>query len=378
MGCSWVKEVYKLARIELQGVTKVFNRTVEAVKELNMVIDDKKVVCLLGPSGCGKTTTMRIIAGLEEPTKGRVLFDGEDVTFLRPSERDVAMVFQFPTVYPHLSLYENLALPLQGRGMDPNAILKRLEFVVEQLKIPKDALRRKAGNIDPGLRQRIAIGRAIVREPKVFLFDEPLTNLDTATRVELMGLIKHLSREVGQTFVYVTHDQSEAMSLADKIAVMKDGQLVQYDDPDVVYEFPKNTFVGWFLGNPGMNFLHAKIEEEKGALYFRIGPKRLEVALETLQHLLRKQSASECIVGIRPEYISVSPVQKEDSAIEGLCVFVEFVGGREIFHVRIEEGIEVRVKAFPREDIQEGQRVFIGFPEERIRIFSLDGVALQD
>ena len=378
MGCSWVREVYRLARVELQGVTKVFNRTVEAVKELNMVIDDKKVVCLLGPSGCGKTTTMRIIAGLEEPTKGRVLFDGEDVTFLQPSERDVAMVFQFPTVYPHLSLYENLALPLRGIGMDPSAILKRLELVVEQLKIPKDMLQRKAGSIDPGLRQRIAIGRAIVREPKVFLFDEPLTNLDAATRIELMGLIKHLSREVGQTFVYVTHDQSEAMSLADKIAVMKDGQLIQYDSPDVVYEFPGNTFVGWFLGNPGMNFLRVKIEEEQETLYLRVGSKRFRVALETLQHLLRKQSAPECIVGIRPEYVSVSPVQKEDSAIEGLCVFVEFIGGREVFHIRIEEGVEIRTKAFPREDIQEGQKVFVGFPEEKIRIFSLNGVALQD
>lgn len=366
-----------MARIELQGVTKVFNRTVEAVKELNMVIDDKKVVCLLGPSGCGKTTTMRIIAGLEEPTRGRVLFDGEDVTPLRASERDVAMVFQFPTVYPHLSLYENLALPLWGKGLDSATIRKRVELVVEQLKIPGNVLQRKASSIDPGLRQKIAIGRAIIRKPKVFLFDEPLTNLDATARAELMGLIKHLSREVGQTFVYVTHDQSEAMSLADKIAVMKDGQLVQYDDPDTVYEFPESTFVGWFLGNPGMNFLRAKVEEEK-QIYLRIGPERFEITLPALQYLLQKRRVSECIVGIRPEYVLISPTREKNCSIEGLCVFVEFIGGREIFHIRIGEEIEIRAKAFPRGDIQEGQKVFVGFPGDKIRIFSLDGIVFRD
>lgn len=367
----------KLARIELQNVTKVFNRTVEAIKDLSMVIDDKKVVCLLGPSGCGKTTTMRIIAGLEEPTEGRVLFDGEDVTHLQASERDVAMVFQFPTVYPHLSLYENLALPLRGKGLSSAIIHKRVELVVEQLKIPRGVLQRRADSIDPGLRQKIAIGRAIIREPKVFLFDEPLTNLDATARTELMGLIKHLSKEVGQTFVYVTHDQSEAMSLADKIAVMKDGQLVQYDNPDTVYEFPRNTFVGWFLGNPGMNFIHARVREEKETLYLEAGPERFKVTLPALQHLLRKQFHSECIVGIRPEYVLVSPVRKDTCSIKGLCIFVEFVGGREIFHIRVGEEVEIRAKAFPREDIQEGQEVFINFLEEKLRIFSPDGVALQ-
>ncbi len=365
-----------MARIELQGITKVFNRTVEAVKELNMVIENKKVVCLLGPSGCGKTTTMRIIAGLEEPTKGRVLFDGEDVTYLRASERDVAMVFQFPTVYPHLSLYENLALPLQGKGLGSVALRRRVELVVEQLKIPGSVLQRKAGNVDPGLRQKVAIGRAIIREPQVFLFDEPLTNLDATARAELMGLIKHLSREVGQTFVYVTHDQSEAMSLADKIAVMKDGRLIQYDNPDVVYEFPENTFVGWFLGNPGMNFLHGGVEEEEGRVYLRIGSEKLGVTSPALQRLLQRQPTPECIIGIRPEYVLLSPVRTESCFVRGLCVFIEFVGGREIFHICIGEETEVRVKTFPREDIQEGQEIFIGFPEDKVRIFSLDGVAL--
>lgn len=365
-----------MARIELQGVTKIFNRTVEAVKELDMVIEDKKVVCLLGPSGCGKTTTLRIIAGLEEPTRGRVLFDGTDVTSLRASERDVAMVFQFPTVYPHLSLYENLALPLQGKGLDSAAIRRRVELVIEQLKIPGDMLRRKAGSIDPGLRQKIAIGRAIIRKPKVFLFDEPLTNLDATARVELMGLIKHLSREVGQTFVYVTHDQSEAMSLADKIAIMKDGRLVQYDSPDILYEFPENTFVGWFLGNPGMNFLRGEAEEEGGKVYLRIGSERLKIASPALQKLLRGRVA-ECIVGLRPEYVLLSPIRTEDCSIRGLCAFVEFVGGREIFHIRVGEEVEIRAKAFPREDIREGQEIFIGFPEDRIRVFSSDGVLLR-
>lgn len=365
-----------MSQIELQGVTKIFNKSVEALKELNMVIQDKKVVCLLGPSGCGKTTTMRIIAGLEEPTTGEVFFDEQNVTSLRASERDVAMVFQFPTVYPHLSVYDNLALPLRRGKLNEKILRQKVELVVEQLKFPTDVLSRKSGIIDPGLRQKVAIGRAIIREPKVFLFDEPLTNLDATTRTELMSLIKHLSREVGQTFVYVTHDQSEAMSLADKIAVMKKGKLLQYDDPDTVYEFPQTSFVGWFLGNPGMNFFPCRTLAEGERFYLEFEDNRIEVC-GMAKKLLEDTTAREVTLGVRPEYIMVSPQKNERCSLQGFCDFVEFIGGRQVFHLHLGRSIEIRAKDFPRQDLRSGMPVFIGIPEEKMRFFSQDGYALR-
>ncbi|MGC8778428.1 MAG: ABC transporter ATP-binding protein, partial [Candidatus Caldatribacteriaceae bacterium] len=346
--------------------------SVRAVKDLNMVIEDKKVVCLLGPSGCGKTTTMRIIAGLESPTTGNVFFDGQDVTPLGARERDVAMVFQFPTVYPHLSVYDNLSLPLQGRKLARNVLQQKIDLVIEQLGIPTEALGKKSGSIDPGLRQKVAIGRAIIREPKVFLFDEPLTNLDATARIELMSLIKHLSKEVGQTFVYVTHDQSEAMSLADAIAVMKDGELLQYEDSDTIYEFPQTTFVGWFLGNPGMNFISCQLKTEGTKVFLEFGSHRLGIS-SSWKKLLADEVSSEVILGIRPEYVTMSFHETQECPVRGLCSFVEFVGGREIFHIHLGEGIEIRVKDFPRGDVQSDMEVFIGFPEDKIRFFSPGG-----
>jgi len=361
-----------VAQIELKEINKVFNRSVRAVKDLNMIIEDRKVVCLLGPSGCGKTTTMRIIAGLENPTTGSVFFDGQDVTPLNASERDIAMVFQFPTVYPHLSIYDNLTLPLQGKKLAKNVIRQKVDLVVDQLKIPTEVLGKKSGNIDPGLRQKVAIGRAIIREPKVFLFDEPLTNLDATARIELMSLIKHLSKEVGQTFVYVTHDQSEAMSLADAIAVMKDGELLQYEDSDTIYEFPQTTFVGWFLGNPGMNFISCQLKTEGEKMFLEFGNHRLEVS-SSQEKLLANVASSEVILGIRPEYVTMSLHKTQECSVRGICSFVEFVGGREIFHIHLGENIEIRAKDFPRGDLQSNMEVFIGFPEDKIRFFSPDG-----
>jgi len=365
-----------LAEVRLQGISKIFNRQVEAVKDLNMIVEDKKVVCLLGPSGCGKTTTVRIIAGLEEPTTGEVYLEGKEVTYLSPSERDVAMVFQFPAVYPNLSVYDNLAFPLRGKGLSSSQIDSRVKEVAKDLQVPFWALDKRAGTVDPGLRQKVAIGRAIVRKPKAFLFDEPLTNLDATTRTELMGIIKHLSREVGQTFVYVTHDQSEAMSLADKIGVMKDGSLIQYDEPDIVYEWPKNKFVGWFLGNPGMNFITGVLFQEGENLWLSFGKDRLEIS--KFKNLFSSLSSSEVILGIRPEYVEFvdNSLLHRNSTVSGICSFTEFLGGRMIAHIKLGEDIQIRVKDYPRSDIRENTIVSLNFPENKLRFFTPEGIAL--
>lgn len=367
-----------MAEVKLQEVSKIFNRRVEAVKNLNMVVEDRKVVCLLGPSGCGKTTTIRIIAGLEDPTTGEVYLGGEEVTSLSPSERDVAMVFQFPTVYPNLSVRDNLAFPLRGKNLSSSQINNRVEEVAKNLQLPLRVLDRKSGTVDPGLRQKVAIGRAIVREPKVFLFDEPLTNLDAAARTELMGIIKHLSRELGQTFVYVTHDQSEAMSLADKIAVMKDGSLIQYDDPDTIYEWPKNRFIGWFLGNPGMNFLNGILSQDRNNLWLSFGENRLEVS--KFKNLFSSLPSPEVILGIRPEYLEImgNSSLNRGNMVSGVCSFTEFLGGRMIAHIKLGEGMQVKVKDYPRPDIKENSIVTLNFPEDKLRFFTPGGIALKE
>lgn len=367
-----------MAEVRLQEVSKIFNHHVEAVKNLNMVVEDGKVVCLLGPSGCGKTTTIRIIAGLEEPTTGKVYLGGEEVTYLSPSERDVAMVFQFPTVYPNLSVRDNLVFPLRGKNLSSSQINNRVEEVVKNLQLPSRVLDRKAGTVDPGLRQKVAIGRAIVREPKAFLFDEPLTNLDATARTELMGIIKHLSRELGQTFVYVTHDQSEAMSLADRIAVMKDGSLIQYDDPDTIYEWPINRFVGWFLGNPGMNFIAGILSQEGDNLWLSFGKDRLEVS--KFRNLFSSLSSPKVILGIRPEYLEImdNSLLNSSNMVLGVCSFTEFLGGRMIAHIKIGEEMQIRVKDYPRPNIKENDVVTLNFPEDKLRFFTPEGIALKE
>lgn len=362
-----------MAKVELREVTKIFNRSVEAVKEMNMVIEDKKVVCLLGPSGCGKTTTMRMIAGLETPTRGRIFFNDQDVTFLSASERDVAMVFQFPTVYPNLSAWENLALPLRGKKEFTESMIKsKVNEVLEGLHFPPDMVYKKAGVLGPGLRQKLAIGRAVIRSPRVFLFDEPLSHLDATTRFELMALIKHLSRDVGQTFVYVTHDQSEAMSLADYIAVMKDGELLQYDDPDTIYEWPRNTFVGWFLGNPGMNYIKCSLQEEEGALWAVFGKNKIDISM--FKKRLTEVKSKEVILGIRPEYVRLVNSSQGDS-VKGVCKLVEFVGGRVVIHVDL-GGTMIRVKEYPQNEPPEDTPVSLQFLSDKLRLFNLDGHTL--
>jgi len=245
--------------IRLENVSKVFQGFV-ALKNINLRIGSGDFVVILGPSGCGKTTLLRIIAGLEKPTTGRIYFNDKDVTNLHPSKREVGMVFQNYALYPHMTVFENLAFPLRMSGFDKNKIKEEVEKIATKLKL-YEHLNKKPRQLSGGQRQRVALGRALIKRPKVFLFDEPLSNLDAHLRTEMRAEIARLHREIKTTTIYVTHDQVEALSLADKIVVMNMGEIVQVGTPMEIYENPVNTFVATFVGSPPMNLIFGEFSD---------------------------------------------------------------------------------------------------------------------
>src|SRR5215470_1493565 len=254
-----------MAQVVLRGINKFYD-TVHAVKDVNLQIRDKEFVVFVGPSGCGKTTTLRMIAGLEVVSSGDISIDGQVVNDLAPMDRDIAMVFQNYALYPHMSVYDNMAFGLKMRKFGRREIAKRVQEAADILDIG-DYLKRKPRQLSGGQRQRVALGRAIVRHPRVFLFDEPLSNLDAKLRVQMRVELKKLHQRLGTTAVYVTHDQVEAMTLGDRVVVMRDGVVQQVREPLELYNDPTNRFVAGFLGSPAMNFLNVTVAETNGALY---------------------------------------------------------------------------------------------------------------
>lgn len=246
-----------MAEIQIRGVHKRWGSFV-GVRDFNLTIQDREFLVLLGPSGCGKTTTMRMVAGLEDATAGDILIDGRRVNDLDPKDRDVAMVFQSYALYPNMNVYENIRFPLKVRGVDPTTHEARVLRAADMVEL-RPFLKRKPAELSGGQRQRVALARAIVREPNVFLMDEPLSNLDAKLRVSTRAQIKHLSHELGVTTIYVTHDQIEAMTLADRVVVMKSGMIQQVGAPTEIYDRPANTFVASFIGNPAMNLIEGHV-----------------------------------------------------------------------------------------------------------------------
>lgn len=359
-----------MASILLQNITKVFDNKVVAVKDLTLEIPDKGLVSLLGPSGCGKTTTMRIISGLEEPTKGRVFFDGKDVTQVSPEERNVAMVFQFPVVYPGMTVYDNIAFPLVAHKVPKKEIKRRVEEVAEVFEI-SHLLTKDTYNLDAGIKQKIVLARAFVRKPNVYLLDEPLTNVDPSTRLELRTVLKRLQSNLGQTMVYVTHDQGEALTLADKIAVMNEGRVLQYDSPEEVYSNPRNTFVGYFIGNPGMNFLSCSLRAEGPVCVMQT--RSFSYTLQGLSRdFLGSLEQREIIVGIRPENLEIFFETRED-CVPFEVVLSEPIGNRLVLHLRSgEDALKAKI---PRTKVNIGQKVWVGFPLDSLKFF--DGQTLE-
>lgn len=354
-----------MTEIRLENLTKRFGDLV-AVNKVNMVIKHGELTCLLGPSGSGKTTMMRMIAGLETPTEGDIYFDEERVTDLPPAERNIAMVFQFPAFYPSLTVYDNIAIPLRAEGLSKEEIRKKVMWAAELLGL-KDYLNRRYGQLDMGLLQRVSIAKAIVRNARAFIFDEPLSNLDSKTREVLRGHIKRIHAEIGQTTIYVTHDQLDAMMLADRIAILKDGILQQFDTPENIYHHPANKFVAYFIGTPTINFIDATLHVTRDEAYAEIGAQKLD--LTPLREVLAQrfgETSVECILGVRPQFVNAS-LESRPGAMKGVVEVIENMGPSTLVEVRIND-ITLRALwdgIFPG---KEGNEIWLAIDPHYVRI----------
>jgi len=296
-----------VASVRLEEVKKVYEGGITAVHSFSLDIRDKEFVVLVGPSGCGKSTTLRMIAGLEEISAGKIFIDGQVVNDVPPKDRDIAMVFQNYALYPHMTVYENMAFGLKLRKFPKDEIERRVREAAQILGI-EQYLDRKPKALSGGQRQRVAVGRAIVRKPKVFLFDEPLSNLDAKLRVQMRTEISKLHQRLGATMIYVTHDQTEAMTMADRIVLMKDGIVQQIDTPLDIYNKPSNRFVAGFIGSPAMNFMEGTVTKKKGISFEEQGGG-VELAIPRKNHRrLSRYVGKPVVVGLRPEHIGRTKV----------------------------------------------------------------------
>ena len=320
-----------MSNVTLQNVYKVYPGNVTAVRDVNLEINDKEFVVLVGPSGCGKSTTLRMIAGLEEISSGTIAIDGRVVNDVPPKDRDIAMVFQNYALYPHMTVYKNMAFGLKLRGFPKAEIDQRVRQAAEILNIT-EYLERKPKALSGGQRQRVAVGRAIVRQPKAFLFDEPLSNLDAKMRVQMRMEISKLHHQLQSTMIYVTHDQVEAMTMGDRIVVMKDGVIQQVDAPLRIYEHPANRFVAGFIGSPPMNFFEGSLAQKPDGLYFTNGTFTVRVDDAHARKLLEAKQ-EQIVLGIRPEHIqdSVFAVNPEPEFLVKATVEVIEPMGAEVY-----------------------------------------------
>ncbi len=324
-----------MAAIELEKVTKVFQNGTVAVDEVDLCVRDGEFLVLVGPSGCGKTTVLRMVAGLERITAGTVRIGGRVVTDASPRDRDIAMVFQNYALYPQLTVAENIGFPLKLRRLSKAEIRKRVEAVAETLGLT-DWLERRPAQLSGGQRQRVAMGRAIVREPAAFLMDEPLSNLDAKLRVQMRAEISALQRRLGVATLYVTHDQVEAMTMGDRVAVLRDGVLQQCDEPQVLYDRPTNIFVASFIGSPPMNLYEARLDSTGGELV--LGDQRLElpVSLSSSRPGLATYRGATVVVGFRPEHLTLCSGAGTAPRLEGRVEFVEALGSDVLVHFSLD------------------------------------------
>jgi multiple sugar transport system ATP-binding protein len=354
-----------MARIVIKNLTKTFDKgEVIAVKNLNLRVEDREILVLLGPSGCGKTTTLRCISGLELQDEGEIWIGDREVSDLEPKDRNVAVVFQNYGLFPHMNAYDNMAFGLKMKKVPTDEIKKRVIQAAEMLGI-RHLLHRKPKQLSGGEQQRVALGRAIVMQPDAFLMDEPLANLDAKLRVKMRAEIKKLQRNLGVTMIHVTHDQEEALSLGDKIAIMNKGELQQVGKPIDVYEKPANKFVGGFIGSPSMNFIDCTLRQDKDILVFDAG--EFKITLPKSEADLNITSPLEVILGVRPEAINVS---REGGTIPAQIEIVEPLGDETFAHLRVKGGNIVVVARLPLQlDVREGEQVTINFDLRRIHVF---------
>ncbi|MDE7263811.1 MAG: sn-glycerol-3-phosphate ABC transporter ATP-binding protein UgpC [Anaeroplasmataceae bacterium] len=356
-----------MANVSLRNINKIYPNGVQAVFDFNLEIEDKDFIVLVGPSGCGKSTTLRMVAGLEEITSGELLIDGEIMNDIPAKNRSIAMVFQSYALYPHMTVFDNMAFGLKLRKIPKPEIKKRITEVAATLGL-EAFLDRKPKALSGGQRQRVALGRAIVRDAKVFLFDEPLSNLDAKLRVQMRTEIAKIHKNIGATSLYVTHDQIEAMTMASRIVVMKDGYIQQIGTPKEIYNSPANVFVGSFIGTPSMNFLPGKINEEgkfvssNQTITLPLHKKHVKVIEE--QSLYGK----DVLLGIRPEDILYENGKVKDSTIEVDVDLLEMMGHEANLHFKVEDTPMISI-INSRVFIEDGAKVQLTFTMEHCHLF---------
>lgn len=353
-----------MSNIRLVNLRKEFGDLV-AVRDVNITFESAKVTCLLGPSGCGKTTMMRMIAGLERPTAGDVHFGDQRVTELTSSERNIGMVFQYPVVYPGVSVYRNVELPLQEEGVSDAERRRRIGEVLELLDL-QDSADMDISQLDMGGRQRVALARTVARQPHIILLDEPITNVDINTKAQVKRALKELTKELERTIVYVTHDQTEAMTLADQIALMNEGEIEHLGAPRDVYNQPSSVFGGWFLGNPGMNFFEYEVKGENGSLHLNspLFPSPVQVS--------GLNGEGRVTIGIRPEHVKVA-LEQNTAAVHGHVVRKAIVvGGQYLLTITIgDQYLKAKVGSDLGRQIQDD--VWIECPLEWVAVFGSNG-----
>jgi ABC-type sugar transport system ATPase subunit len=347
-------------KIELVNLTKRWEGIVGA-EDVNLSINDGELVALLGPSGCGKTTTLLMIAGIYKPTDGRILFDDQTVNQLAPKDRNIGMVFQSYALYPHMTVFQNISYPLKLQKIPKAIVQDRTQRVADLMGIGQ-LMDRKPSELSGGQQQRVALGRALVKEPSLLLFDEPLSNLDARLRLAMRSEIKRIQNRLNITSVYVTHDQVEAMTMADRIAVMNEGKIEGFDKPEELYDHPRTKFIGGFIGNPPMNFLEVDVLHEKGQYLARFEEAQILISYDLGKKI---EGKSRVIMGIRPEDVTVA---KE--GVSGEVNGVEPLGRDDLIDVRIGT-LHIRALVDPKLSLKMGDPVKLHFDAEKFQFFDL-------
>ena len=360
-----------MASLSLKHIEKIYENGYHAVHDFNLEVEDKEFIIFVGPSGCGKSTTLRMIAGLEEISEGELYIGDRYVNDVAPKDRDIAMVFQNYALYPHMTVFDNMAFGLKLRKVPKEEIKRRVEEAARILDI-SHLLERRPKALSGGQKQRVALGRAIVREPKVFLMDEPLSNLDAKLRAQMRTEIIKLHQRLQTTVIYVTHDQTEAMTMGSRIVVMKDGYIQQVDSPQVLYEKPVNMFVAGFIGSPQMNFVDVKVEKQGADIFLRMGRFTIKLPEQKAEKVLAGGYVDKTVVmGVRPEAVHDEQMYLEaypDSQFESKVEVVELLGSESLIYVMLENtNFIARVK--PRNNIYVGDTMRFAINPNKVHVF---------
>jgi multiple sugar transport system ATP-binding protein len=360
-----------MASIHFEGVGKVFGEGTVALEEFDLDVEDGEFMVLVGPSGSGKSTALRILAGLEDATSGTIRIGERVVNDVEPKDRDVAMVFQSYALYPHMSVQDNIGFPLRMRREEKASIRERVRQTAGRLDIG-GLLERRPRQLSGGQRQRVALGRAIVREPQAYLMDEPLSNLDAKLRVEMREYVEELHRRLDKTIVYVTHDQVEAMTMGDRVAVLRDGRLEQVDAPQALYDHPASLFVAAFMGSPAMNLLRGRLGAEGARCVLELGSRRVSLPDELLERrpALMQRAGEEVVVGIRPEALAAAGPARP--TLEGEVKLVESLGSEVLAHLEV-DAVSVRGRVIARLEptvpVATGERLAVVADPARFHFF---------